>query len=413
MNARYFLNDLGIVNALGSDRDSILRNLLRGIAPGMQMQTGWLPDRAVMVGTVTAALPEWPPALAQFDCRNNRLLLSASQQIAPALNAAIERYGRERVAVVIGSSTSGIREGEAAYAAQITHPTQINGGEFPPEFDYRQQEIGTPALALAAYLDLHGVTYTLSTACSSSAKAFGAARNLLDMNVCDAVVVGGVDSLCKLTINGFFALDSLAQQRCNPFSANRDGINIGEAAAVFLLSREPSSIALAGVGESADAYHISAPEPDGLGAEAAMRAALADADLQPSAIDYINLHGTATPKNDEMESRAVMRVFGGAVPCSSTKPLTGHTLGAAGATEVGLCWLLLSALNTEAELPAQCWDGIFDPALPPIDLLKQSRVYDSAQDKTKTKARTKRFLSNSFAFGGSNCAVIIESGHDE
>jgi len=399
-NARYGLAALGIVNALGNGGADVLANLLAGHAPGMARRAGWIPGREVFVGEVfmgdvDAALPEWPAHLPRHRSRNNQLLLAAFAQIEAQARAVIERVGRDRVAVVIGSSTSGIREGEQAVAARA------RGEDFPPGYDYRQQEIGAPAQALAACLELEGVAYTVSTACSSSAKAFASARNLLDLDLCDAVLVGGADSLCGLTVNGFSALDSIAQARCNPFTATRDGIVIGEGAALFLLTREAAPIVLCGVGESADAHHISAPHPEGEGAEAAMRAALADAGLAATDIDYINLHGTATPKNDAMESLAVARVFGAQTACSSTKPLTGHTLGAAGAIEVGLCWLLLSALNRDALLPAQRGEGEFDPALPEIGLLRRDVAIAGG---------ARRFLSNSFAFGGSNCAVIIGRG---
>lgn len=383
----YFLSALGLLNALGDNRDTVLANLLAGRAPGLRPAADWIPGREVWVGAVDAALPAWPAHLPEHASRNNRLLLAAYEQIAEPVQAAIARHGRDRIAVVIGSSTSGIREGEQAAAA-------AKHGDIPAGYHYRQQEIGAPALALAAYLELGGPAYTVSTACSSSAKAFAAARNLLDLDLCDAVLVGGVDSLCRLTLNGFAALDSVAAGRCDPFGAERDGINIGEAAALFLLGREPGPVALLGVGESADAHHISAPHPEGIGAEAAMRAALADAGLIAAQIDYVNLHGTATPQNDAMESLAVARVFGAAVPCSSTKSLTGHTLGAAGATEVGLCWLLAGA----DRLPAQVGSGHFDPALGAIGLLAADRPLASGP---------RRFLSNSFAFGGSNCAVIV------
>ena len=394
MNRHYTLTALGLVNALGNSCDQVLANLLAGHAPGLQPQTGWVPAREVWVGAVDAELPPWPAHLAPLASRNNRLLLAALNQIRPEVDAAIARHGRDRIAIVLGSSTSGIGEGEAAVAAVA------RGEPVPADYDYRQQEIGIPAESLARLLDLDGLALTVSTACSSSAKAFASARNLLDLDLCDSVLVGGVDSLCRLTLNGFGCLDSLAAGRCTPFAAERDGINIGEAAALFLLTREPGPIRLAGVGESADAHHISAPQPQGIGAEAAMHAALADAGLTAAQIDYINLHGTATPQNDAMESLAVARLFGAATPCSSTKALTGHTLGAAGATEIALCWLLLSAHNRERVLPAQAATTALDPALAPIDLLLAPR--------TLAPTGTRHLLSNSFAFGGSNCAVIIE-----
>ena len=213
----------------------------------------------------------------------------------------------------------------------------------------------------ARYLGLTGPRYTISTACSSSANAFARRARLLAAGRCDAAVVGGADSLCRLTLNGFDALESLSPELCNPFSRNRRGINIGEGACVFLVTRTPSAVRLCGVGESSDGYHMSAPDPDGRGAEIAIRAALAQAGLQPADVGYVNLHGTATLKNDEMESRVVARVFGTATPCGSTKSLIGHTLGAAGAQELGLCWLLLDG-ERGRRLPPHLWDGVSGPA---------------------------------------------------
>jgi 3-oxoacyl-[acyl-carrier-protein] synthase-1 len=373
-----------------------MANLLAGQAPGMQRQIGWIPDQAPWVGAVIEALPAIPAALADFDCRNNRLLLAALAQIDSDISTAIAQYGRERVGVVIGSSTSGIAEGEQALAEKM------HSGEWPAHYAYRQQEIGSPAEFVARFLALPGMAMTISTACSSSAKALGSARQWLELGLCDAVICGGADSLCHLTLNGFSALESVSPDRCDPFAADRNGITIGEGAALFLMTRTGNGIRLAGIGESADAHHISAPHPDGIGAETAMRAALQDAGINAADIAYINLHGTATPLNDAMESAAVHRVFGGKTPCSSTKPLTGHTLGAAGATEAALCWLLLSARNEKRELPPQINRAKPDPALATIAILR---------DKTFLPASgSVHVLSNSFAFGGSNATVILESG---
>ncbi len=388
-----YLNALGVVNALGRGCEAVLSSLLQGHAPGMQPRAGWIPERTVHVGVVTEELPAWPEHLGAFDSRNNRLLAAAAEEIATPLAAARERFGSDRIGVVLGSSTSGIAEGEAAIASYL------QTGTVPPAYDYRQQEIGSPSEGLARVLGLEGVAYTISTACSSSAKAFGAARNLIEMDQCDAVVVGGADSLCRLTLNGFAALESVAAGPCRPFSSERDGINIGEGAALFLMTREPGPIRLAGVGESCDAHHISAPEPDGLGAEAAMRAALEEGGVEPDAVAYLNLHGTATPKNDEMESAAVARVLGPETPCSSTKSLTGHTLGPAGAIEVALCWLLLSERNADNVLPAHIFNGPRDESLARIGLLE-------APGRLPTDG-PRYCLSNSFAFGGNNCSVLI------
>lgn len=228
------------------------------------------------------------------------------------------------------------------------------------------------------------------------------AQRLLDMGMCDAVLCGGVDSLCKLTLNGFSALDAVSEQRCNPFSVNRNGINIGEAAVLFLMSKHLGSsqpIALLGSGASSDAHHISAPEPSGRGALQAMNKALRSAGLAPERINYLNLHGTATQHNDAMESLAVNSLFPAGVPCSSTKPMTGHTLGAAGALEAAFCWLSLSRDNTRHALPPQVWDGQPDPQLPALSFV-------TAADRLEQ--RTARCLmSNSFAFGGNNVSLII------
>ncbi|TNF35209.1 MAG: beta-ketoacyl-[acyl-carrier-protein] synthase family protein [Gammaproteobacteria bacterium] len=388
------LSALGMLNALGNNTDEVLANLLAGSAPGMRKESGWVPGRELPVGRVTAELPPLPAGMTAFDCRNNRLLLAALAQIRPAIDAAITRYGADRIAIVIGSSTSGIGEGEAGLKDKIRH------GQWPEGYHYRQQEIGTAAECVARALQLDGMAYTISTACSSSAKALGSARRLLAMDLCDAVICGGADSLCQLTLNGFTALESVSPEVCEPLADGRDGITIGEAAAVFLMEKGSSGIVLAGVGESADAHHISAPQPEGIGAEAAMRAALADAGIEAGQLDYINLHGTATPLNDAMETAAVFRVAGDRVPVSSTKPLTGHTLGAAGATEAGLCWLLLSSHNRDGLLPAQRNQRPADPALAAVQVLRTSQALPH-------KA-TLYALSNSFAFGGSNASLVLE-----
>ena len=339
---------------------------------------------------MTQALAPLPERFADFDCRNNRLLAAALDQISPSVAEVREHVARERVAVIIGTSTSGIAEGEDAVEA-LTRT-----GKLPAAFHYRQQEIGTAALFTARYLDLTGPRYTISTACTSSAKAFASARRLIMSGRCDAAVVGGSDSLCRLTLNGFDALESLSPDICNPFSVNRNGINIGEGACVFVVSKLTSPLELLGVGESSDGYHVSAPDPQGRGAERAVRAALAVAGLKPGEIGYINLHGTATRKNDAMESNVIGRIFGVDTPCSSTKPQIGHTLGAAGAQEIGLCWLLLNEAGNRRRLPPQIWDGARDASLADLRLVESGDTWKHAA-----------FMSNSFAFGGSNASVIV------
>ncbi|MDB5772035.1 MAG: 3-oxoacyl-[acyl-carrier-protein] synthase, FabV inferred for pathway, partial [Burkholderia sp.] len=243
-----------------------------------------------------------------------------------------------------------------------------------------------------------GPAYVHSTACASSGKALASAARLINMGVCDAVITGGVDSLCAFTVAGFASLESVSVERCNPLSANRNGINIGEGAALFLISREPAAVSLLGWGESSDGHHMSAPDPSGKGATMAIERALTHAGIAATEIDYVNLHGTATVQNDAMESRVIHALFGDAVPVSSTKPLTGHALGAAGAIEAGLCWLAMQDWNTEGELPPHLWDGIVDPALPFL------RV---AQAGCSIGRPLRHALSNSFAFGGANVALVF------
>jgi 3-oxoacyl-[acyl-carrier-protein] synthase-1 len=391
-----FLPALGIVNALGQGRAEVARRLFAGDGAGMVYEAGWRAGGGeALVGKVRGELPAVPARLARYDCRNNRLLLAALAQIETEISAAIERFGPSRIGVVLGTSTSGIAEGEVAIAA-LRHD-----GAMPADFDYAAQEIGSAAPFLAAYLGLLGPAYTISTACTSSAKALVSARLMLAAGLCDAVIAGGADSLCRLTVSGFTALESVSPERCNPMSVNRRGINIGEGAALFLITREVGQlgapIALLGCGETSDAHHMSAPQPAGLGAEAAMRAALQDAGIDAADIGYVNLHGTATPKNDEMESRAMARVFPDGVPASSTKPLTGHLLGTAGVTEAAFCWLALCGDN--GALPPHLWDGQSDPQLPSIALVNRG--------DTLTNAGRRCLMSNGYAFGGSNVSLVL------
>ncbi len=391
-----YLNALGLVCALGRDKQEVARNLFAGDCGGMREQAGWVAQRSLPVGAVQGQLPTLPADMSRHHSRNNQLLLAATLQIRPDIDSAIQAYGRDRIGVVLGTSTSGIDEASQGLAHYLREK------QFPPEYDYQQQELGAPANFLAEWLQLSGPAYVISTACTSSARALMSAQRLLDLGICDAVLCGGVDTLCKLTLNGFSALEAVSEQRCNPFSVNRNGINIGEAAVLFLMTREAGDsqpIALLGSGASSDAHHISAPEPSGRGALQAMRKALGRANLEPEQIAYLNLHGTATQHNDAMESQAVATLFPAGVPCSSSKPMTGHTLGAAGALEAAFCWLSLSPDNREHALPPHVWDGQPDPELPPLQWVTPA---------TRLTSIAPRFLmSNSFAFGGNNVSLII------
>jgi 3-oxoacyl-[acyl-carrier-protein] synthase-1 len=315
------------------------------------------------------------------------------------VQGAVERYGAHRVGVVLGSSTSGIDQGEAAVYERT------RSGNLPQTYNYRQQQMGTVSDVISELTGARGPSYTISTACSSSAKVFRAAINLIRSGVCDSVITGGFDSLCKLTLNGFSALELVSDEITNPFSKNRKGISIGEGGALFLLERaEPAllteqTVCVCGVGESSDAYHISSPDPEAAGAIAAIRGAITHAGITVHDIDYVNLHGTGTSHNDAMESRAMHAVFPASVPASSTKPLVGHMLGASGATEAAFCWMAL--LDSQHRLPPHQFDGVLDPELPPIHF---------ASVGERSKERLRFVLSNSFGFGGSNCAIVLGRG---
>ncbi len=335
-----------------------------------------------------------PDELTDFSCRNNRLaMLGLSQDgFADAARQAIARYGADRVGMFIGTSTSGILEAELAYRKR--DPLT---GLLPGTFKYAEsQNYFSVAALLRRFLGIEGPTAVVSTACSSSAKVFGMARRYINLGLIDAALVGGVDSLCLTTLYGFHSLQLTSALPCRPFDAHRDGISIGEAAAFALLevisgSRSQAPLALLGVGESSDAYHISTPHPEGAGARQAMQGALDDAGLRPSAVDYINLHGTGTPANDHAEAKAVEAIFGSSVPCSSTKGASGHTLGAAGALEAAISMLALS----EGFMPGGLHCDTLDSACH-LNYLRSNG------------ARGPRVaLSNSFGFGGTNCSLVL------
>jgi 3-oxoacyl-[acyl-carrier-protein] synthase-1 len=334
-----------------------------------------------------------PEALARYDCRNNRLTLMGLETdgFAQRVREAVARYGADRVGVFLGTSTAGILQTELAYRRR--DPVS---GALPDDFHYRTTH---NAFSLAEftrdYFGLEGMAMAISTACSSSAKVFAAAARQLALGQIDAAIVGGVDTLCLTTLYGFASLQLTSSQPCRPYDAARDGISIGEGAAFALLERPdqpvPGTVLLLGVGESSDAYHMSAPHPQGLGARLAMEAALRSAGLGASDIDYINLHGTATPANDSAEGQAVSALFGDTVPGNSTKGYMGHTLGAAGAIEAIICAMAL----TDGRLPGSPGTGSLDPAIP---IRYQLHGAD---------APLRHALSNSFGFGGSNCSLVL------
>jgi 3-oxoacyl-[acyl-carrier-protein] synthase-1 len=388
------LKDYTATSCLGRGRAPILEALRAGRS-GLAPCTFDAAEIDTWTGEVSGVdevrLPE---ALRRFDCRNNRLALMGLVQdrFEAAVAQSVARWGPRRVGVFLGTSTSGILQTELAYR----HRDPVTGA-LPGDFDYAgTQNSFSVADFVRRRLGIEGPAAVICSACSSSAKVFGSAQRMIAAGVIDAALVGGVDSLCLTTLYGFHSLQLTSRGPCKPFDATRDGISISEAAAFALLERAPETldddaVLLMGVGESSDAYHMSSPHPEGLGARAAMLAALDAAGLEPNDIQYINLHGTGTLSNDSAESRAVTSVFGNAVPGSSTKGATGHALGAAGALEAVICALALQhefapgGLNTRT----------LDPGLT-LRYLTDNRP-----------GRLSRVLSNSFGFGGTNCSLIL------
>lgn len=342
-------------------------------------------------GVDTQALPT---ALAAYDCRNHRLALLAlrADGFEDRVRAAVLRHGAGRVGVFMGTSTSGILETELAYRQR-----DPASGALPDSFGYgTTHNPYSLSEFLREHLGIGGMAMTISTACSSSAKVFAAAARQIELGTIDAALVGGVDSLCLTTLYGFASLELTSAEPCRPYDAGRDGISIGEGAAYALLERgvevpDAQAVWLLGAGESSDAHHMSAPHPEGLGAKLAMLAALRSSSLSADDIQYINLHGTATPANDSAEGKAVVAVFGDRVPCSSTKGATGHTLGAAGAVEAVLCALAL----VDGFMPGSPGTRAPDPAIP-----VNYQLHGAA-------APLRHALTNSFGFGGSNCSLVF------
>lgn len=399
MNTPVYLSRPAVTSALGSGLQTHIHALLNPSADSpLAFSEQWVRGKSYAFGAVGETLREFSGCLpAEHRSRNNQLLWHALAQIEPDIQTALARYGRHRITVVIGTSTSGADENIPLFE-HVAH----GGGWADKPFNQLQHTMNAPAEFVAQVYGLQGLRYTVSTACTSGARALISAARLLRANLADAVICGGADTLSPLTINGFASLEVLSDGLANPFSARRNGINIGEAAAAFVMTRDADfggAMQLLGYGASSDAYHMSSPRPDGLGAAQAFQAALNHARLSPQDIGWINLHGTGTKHNDSMESRAVAQVFGSGTPCTSTKPSTGHTLGAAGALEAAFAWGVASRdTNPQGKLPPQLWDGHPDPELPAIALTDENSVWPSEK---------RIAASSSFAFGGSNAVLII------
>jgi len=384
-----YINCYASISALGNTKDTIINSL------GSEKKA-YLTARSDMInGGKTAyygcvencELPDISE-YKEHNTRNNRFLAYLCNELKEQIKYYTDKYAPDRIGVVMGTSTSGLSESEE----EIKRFKESNVRS--DNYFYSFQEFGDPAMFLSEYLKISGPCYTISTACSSSSRALVSARRLIESGLCDVVIAGGADTLCTVPINGFNSMGLISSNPCTPFCEGRDGISIGEAGGLMVLSKEKSNLTLRGIGESSDAYHVSSPDPTGEGAVSAMKMALENAKLTPSDIGYINLHGTATKLNDAMEAKAVASVFGDKVPCSSTKYMTGHTLGAAGILESCiLCYILENNLT----LPIQSTSiRSLDKELDNCGLITQ-----------RTKANKPYMMSNSFAFGGNNASVII------
>ncbi len=388
------LSHLSIVTSLGAGLRPNLAALREG-ASGLRPCHFETVDLETYVGEIADLdAVRMRGDLTKFDCRNNRLAQFALEQdrFAQAVAAAREKYGPARIGVFMGTSTSGILQTEVSYRAR-----DPESGALPPEFDFAgTHDTFSIGDFVRRYLDLAGHTVVISAACASSAKAFGNAARMIDAGLCDAAIVGGADSLCLTTLYGFNSLELLSRDPCRPFDSGRDGISVGEGAGFVLLEKPhhragDDQLLLLGTGESSDAYHMSTPHPQGVGARLAMERALAAAGLQPRDIDYVNLHGTATKSGDASEDLAVSQMFGATTPCSSTKGHTGHTLGAAGITEA-----IFSALALRYGLmPGSPHTRAVDPA---FSIRYSTKSHDMPLNLVMT---------NSFGFGGSNCSLIL------
>lgn len=386
MIAPAFCTDYSLCNALGTTRTQVLSRLALGRSGLAAPSTFSLPFETC-IGELQEPLPALPERFVRYESRIARLALVLAEAMHESITRACERWGPERVAVVLGTSTGGLLETESAHAAVST------AGSLPPDYSLlHTHSLSATAELLQLVFGLTGPAFVVSTACSSSAKALASAQRLLHAGVADAVITGGLDTVCSLTLFGFHGLGILAPNQCRPFAGGRDGISIGEGGALLLLERAgDAAVALLGSGETSDAHHLSAPDPAGLGAEQAMRAALVQAHIEPRQVGYVNAHGTGTQLNDDAEALAIARVFGRGPVVVSTKGYTGHLLGAAGATEAAFCVAALEQSLTPVSLGSS-----------PLATDWDIRIGDEAGPLASRYA-----LSNSFAFGGSNISLVF------
>ena len=400
-----FLSNPGFICAAGNscEPQKFIENLACGSREGIKKidcsLVGENGVKSFFVGKIADDLLK--PTGDKFDMRVLQILDFALSSIKSTVQKAICKYGSNRVGVCIGSCDNG------SFLSFKAHKTFFKDGTFPFDYDLKVQGADYVATFASNRLGVKGISLAFSTACSSSASAIIKAKQLILSGVCDAVVAGGVDVASDTVLLGFDSLEAVDHKMTNPFSKNRNGINLGEGAGIFVLCRDDldeTKIILAGTGESSDASHMTAPLADGSGAQKAMTAALLDSNLTPKQIDYINLHGTGTHLNDSMEAKGVELVFGKVNPrvlCSSTKPLMGHTLGAAASLELTACFYAIKS----QKIPVHVWDGVLDEQIPKLNLVTENYALSAPLDHN---SKIQCCMSNSFAFGGCNASLILK-----
>ncbi len=381
----YPITGYALCNSIGMNRQEVRDALYEGRS-GLGPSPFELPFETV-VGGIKEDLPSLPEALGPWTTKTTRIAKQLLDGVDQQIDAMRGKWRPERIAVILGTSTAGADVTEMAYRNFLAD------GAMPPEYDlFKQHSYGAVLHVVRELVGSTGPSWVISTACTSSAKPLATAKRLMDANLIDAAVVGGIDTLCRLTLHGFKSLDALSALPSKPFSTDRKGLNIGEGGAFLIVERSGDPVALLeGVGESSDAYHISAPHPEGLGAQLSMTRALEQAACTPDSVDHVNAHGTGTRLNDLAESTAIESLLGREVPVTSTKSYTGHMLGGAGGTEAALSIMAIE----EGFIPASLRAG-------PVDEKITVRVATERID-----GPIRRVLSNSFAFGGNNVSVLV------
>lgn len=425
-----FLSKPGVMSCAGNDIDELWQSVTGGNQRGIKKVTACNGEEYFAARIDEAVLK---PSGARYDMKIMRIENAALEQIASEIEAVKGRYDANRIAVCVGSCDNGTEFSLA------NHRKYFSQGEFPADYSLEIQGADYVSTFIKEKFGLSGPAVTFATACSSSAGAIIKAAEMIKAGIVDAAVVGGIDIASDTTLIGFSALEAVSSEITNPFSKNRHGITLGDGAAFFVLSRETLSVVepaettsttsttntikLLGWGESADAYHMTSPDPTGAGAEKAIRRALESSGVSLADLGYINLHGTGTKFNDSMEAKAVAAIFGeggtfgtdgahaASVPVSTTKPVTGHTLGAAAALEAAICWKALVENNGKKniKLPVQVWDGERDEELPALNFVggKSCGDGESGAGGTAGTSELKVCFSNSFAFGGANACLVL------